>query len=226
MRQKRRPDGRRRRTSLGSACAEAPFPPGRTQNEARTGRRSRCSRRRGRGGPGVSGAHPRSCGRTLTMARDLALEHGVREPLPSGGPPIPPVEHAPTVDRQPRPQERAVVVPASEPLALKEPRPRAATVRADDRDPHGGPGPVIFHRYGFADPLRRTPTKTADRSDTDTERNVVTISDDCFCDVCADGGGYRQRLDPTTVFPDTLVGAVFRIDARRSRRHPFRKWSP
>jgi hypothetical protein len=140
------------------------------------------------------------------MEREMVLERGEHEALRIEGAPYPAVEHLPVADRQRRPGDPAVVAVSSEPVALRAPSRVAQTVRADDRDPHGNKDPVIFHQYGTADTLAKTLTNAADMSGADTERDVVMMSGNWFCDVSVDGGGSWKRLDPTTIFPNTFAG--------------------
>jgi hypothetical protein len=43
-------------------------------------------------------------------------------------------------------------------------------------------------------------------SGADSERDVVMMSGNWYCDVSKDGGATWKRLDPTTIFPETLGG--------------------
>ena len=54
--------------------------------------------------------------------------------------------------------------------------------------------------------MTRSLTNAADMSGADSERNVVMMSFNWSCDVSKDGGGTWKRLDPTTIFPNTLAG--------------------
>ena len=137
--------------------------------------------------------------------RRAVLERGRTEPVTVRGAVFEPVETRWLGDRQPRPAGPEVVARSRRPRRLKELSPAAEVARADDRDPKGNPDPVVFHAYGPADTLVRSLTNAADMSGADTEPDVIMTTGNWYCDVSTDGGGSWKRLDPTTIFPNTLA---------------------
>ncbi|PKW28075.1 hypothetical protein [Phycicoccus duodecadis] len=94
---------------------------------------------------------------------------------------------------------------AADPRPLRElPGPAEVRRGGDDREPH-----VDFFDYGPSDTLDRALDSAADMSGADSERNVVMMSFNWGCDVSTDGGGTWKRLDPSTVFPNTLGGGFW-----------------
>ena len=95
-----------------------------------------------------------------------------------------------------------VVRDADEPGELRE-LPGPADVRkADDRPD----AEVRFFDYAGGTTVTRSLTNAADMSGADSERNAVLMSFNWSCDASSDGGANWKRLDPTTVFPNTLAG--------------------
>ena len=95
-----------------------------------------------------------------------------------------------------------VVRDADEPGELRE-LPGPADVRkADDRPD----AEVRFFDYAGGTTVTRSLTNAADMSGADSERNAVLMSFNWSCDASSDGGASWKRLDPTTVFPNTLAG--------------------
>jgi hypothetical protein len=100
------------------------------------------------------------------------------------------------------PRPLLVVDTSTKPRALRKLPPAAEVLKADDvRDPK-----VEFTDYAGGDTVTRSLTNAADMSGADSERNVVMMSFNWSCDVSKDGGGTWKRLDPTTIFPNTLAG--------------------
>jgi len=100
------------------------------------------------------------------------------------------------------PRPLLVVDTSTKPRALRKLPPAAEIMKADDvRDPK-----VEFTDYAGGDTVTRSLTNAADMSGADSERNVVMMSFNWSCDVSKDGGGTWKRLDPTTIFPNTLAG--------------------
>ncbi len=119
------------------------------------------------------------------------------------GAPHPRVDPSKLYDKQPRPLRE---VPSTrKPRRLRAPSEPARVARADDRPPKGRK-PVRFHEYGTPGTLTKNLTNAADMSGADSERDVVMLSGNWYCDVSTDGGGSWTRLDPTTIFPETLAG--------------------
>jgi hypothetical protein len=107
-------------------------------------------------------------------------------------------------DRQPRPRHR--VKRTAKPRRLREASPHAEVGKGGDPDPRGNRDPVIFHGYHPTKTLTKSLTNAADMSGADSERDVVMLSGNWYCDVSNDGGATWKRLDPTTIFPETLGG--------------------
>ena len=78
--------------------------------------------------------------------------------------------------------------------------------KAGGHDPRGNRDPVCFHDYHPSKALTKRLTNAADMSGADSERDVVMMSGNWYCDVSNDGGATWKRLDPTTIFPETLGG--------------------
>jgi hypothetical protein len=136
------------------------------------------------------------------MARETRLAKGRLKGTKVKGAPYKPAGPGALKDKQPRPKFK--LKKTGRPRPLKEPSPAAETARADDQDPHGNPDPVVFHGYRPADTLTKALTNAADMSGADSERDVVMMSGNWYCDVSTDGGASWKRLDPTTIFPQTL----------------------
>jgi len=135
--------------------------------------------------------------------RSAKLAEGRLEGVQVEGARYPPVDPSRLYDKQPRPRRE---VPTSrKPRRLRKPSDPAEVARAGDRDPRGR-DPVVFHEYGPAGSLTKSLTNAADMSGADSERDVVMLSGNWYCDVSTDGGGTWTRLDPTTIFPESLGG--------------------
>lgn len=133
--------------------------------------------------------------------RSAKLAKGTLEPVYTEGARYEPVDPERLYDKQPRPQRD---VPSTrKPRRLRKPSEPAEVRRADDPQ---GRNPVVFHEYGPAGTLDKALTNAADMSGADTERDVVMLSGNWYCDVSTDGGATWRRLDPTTIFPETLGG--------------------
>jgi hypothetical protein len=117
-----------------------------------------------------------------------------------------PAEPEQRSDQQRRPKQPAVVKTARRPRLLRELSPAAQVVRAGGPDPRGNQDPVVFHAYRPAGTLDKDVRNAADMSGAATEADVVMLSGNWYCDVSTDGGGTWRRLDPTTIFPNTLAG--------------------
>jgi hypothetical protein len=138
------------------------------------------------------------------MEKELRLAEGRVEAVSVKGAPYPAVDPRKHEDRQPRPTYE--VKDTGKPVELREPSQAADVAEAGGEDPHGNPNPVVFHEYGPAGTLSKNLTNAADMSGADTERDVVMLSGNWYCDVSNDGGASWTRLDPTTIFPDTFAG--------------------
>lgn len=136
------------------------------------------------------------------MIRSQRLGSGQVKGIRVQGGRLPPVPKAHHADRQPRPH--FPVKATSKPRKLKEPSPGAQVGRAGDPDPRGNPDPVTFHAYHAGTSLTKSLTNAADMSGADTERDVVMMSGNWYCDASNDGGATWKRLDPTTIFPESL----------------------
>lgn len=135
--------------------------------------------------------------------RNARLSEGRREGVLVKGARYKPVDPRTLQDKQPRPRRD---VPATrKPRRLGRPSHPAAVLRAGDRPP-AGRDPVRFHGYGPSDTLTKSLTNAADMSGADSERDVVMMSGNWYCDVSTDGGGTWKRLDPTTIFPESFAG--------------------
>ena len=136
------------------------------------------------------------------MEGELELAYGRVEAQFVEGAPYPPVDPDRLSDHEPR--SRLEVAETSQPVELKEPSRAAETARAGDPDPGGNPNPVTFHEYRPSDTLTKKLTNAADMSGADSERDAVLMSFNWSCDASADGGANWKRLNPTTIFPETL----------------------
>ena len=138
------------------------------------------------------------------MNNELVLSRGRVDGVRVEGARYPAVERTRLGDRQPRPVLDVAV--AEKPRDLREPSPAAEAGRAGDPDPRGNRDPVIFHQYRPSDTLTKALTNAADMSGADSEADVVLMSMNWSCDASNDGGATWKRLDPTTIFPETLGG--------------------
>jgi hypothetical protein len=138
------------------------------------------------------------------MTRISKLGEGRAENRRVEGAKYPPVDPNRLSDKQPRPH--IAVKSTSKPRKLREPSPAAEAAGAGDPDPRGNPDPVVFHSYEPSDVLIKSLTNAADMSGADTERDVIMMSGNWYCDVSNNGGGSWKRLDPTTVFPPGFAG--------------------
>lgn len=136
------------------------------------------------------------------MIREQPLRRGQLEGVRVKGAPYPRVPPGRKGDRQPRP--RFPVKKTGAPRKLREPSPQAEIAKAGGDDPRGNRDPVVFHGYSKSSPLTKNLTNAADISGDDSKRDVVMMSGNWYCDVSNDGGGTWKRLDPTTIFPETL----------------------
>ena len=138
------------------------------------------------------------------MKGELTLTRGKREAAVVRGAPYPARERTERADRQPRPIY--VVRTADMPVELREVSPSADVARADDRRPGERKQPVRFHGYFPSDGLTKSLTNAADMSGSAGFADAVLMSGNWFCDASGDGGATWKRLDPTTIFPETLGG--------------------
>jgi hypothetical protein len=120
------------------------------------------------------------------------------------GAPYPPEPRRKKSDRQPRP--RFPVKTTGRPKRLREPSPGSEVAKAGGKDPRGNDDPVVFHGYHRSSTLTKDLTNAADMSGADSKRDVVMMSGNWYCDVSNDGGATWNRLDPTTIFPNTFAG--------------------
>jgi hypothetical protein len=184
--------------------AAAPFPPATEHDDMQDHLRrvvpSSTSRPPSLPSPWVS--RPRPSLRTTVMDRELVLNRGVVDGVEVKGAPDPPVDPARLSDRQPRP--RVDVVVTRQPLELRALNPQADVARGDGPDPHGNPDPVIFHQSNPSDTVSKRLTNAADVSGAGSEAGVITMTLNWNCDVSNDDGASWTRLDPTTIFPETL----------------------
>jgi hypothetical protein len=138
------------------------------------------------------------------MIREQKLRVGQLRGRKVKGAPFPRVPPAKHGDRQPRP--RFPVRTSGKPGRLREPSGQAEVAKAGGRDPRGNPDPVVFHGYGRPGAIQKSLTNAADMSGADSKRDVVMLSGNWWADVSNDGGATWKRLDPTTIFPETLAG--------------------
>jgi hypothetical protein len=138
------------------------------------------------------------------MMREQPLARARLKGIQVKGAPYPPVPPGRKGDRQPRP--RHPVKATGKPRALREPSPHADVAKAGGDDPHGNPDPVRFHSYQRPPALTKNLTNAADMSGADSERDVVMMSGNWYCDFSNDGGATWKRLDPTTIFPENIGG--------------------
>jgi hypothetical protein len=136
------------------------------------------------------------------MIREQALRRGRIAGIEVKGAPYPPVAPGRRDDRQPRP--RFPIRRTGKPRPLRDPSSQAVVAEAGGRDPNGNPDPVVFHGYQRSKTLKKALTNAADMSGSDSERDVVMMSGNWYCDVSNDGGATWKRLDPTTIFPETF----------------------
>ncbi len=138
------------------------------------------------------------------MIKEQRLRRGRHGGVRVKGAPYPSVPRGAKGDRQPRP--RFPVKPTGRPRALREPSPRAQAAKSGAGDPRGNRDPVTFHDYRRSKALTKSLTNAADMSGADSKRDVVMLSGNWYCDVSNDGGATWKRLDPTTIFPESLGG--------------------
>lgn len=138
------------------------------------------------------------------MIKEQPLGRGKLKAVQTKGAPYPGVPPRKKGDRQPRP--KFPVKTTGKPKRLREPSPSALVAKAGAKDPRGNDPPVTFHGYERSTALTRSLTNAADMSGADSERDVVMMSGNWYCDVSNNGGGTWNRLDPTTIFPETLGG--------------------
>ena len=138
------------------------------------------------------------------MIKRQSLRRAKVEGVRVKGAPYPPTPKTAKGDRQRRP--RFPVKKTKQPRELREPSRSAAVAKAGGDDPRGNPFPVRFHEYERPGTLSKSLTNAADMSGADSERDVVMMSGNWYCDVSKDGGATWKRLDPTTIFPETLGG--------------------
>jgi hypothetical protein len=138
------------------------------------------------------------------MARELRLRKGRLDGVPVKGAPYPPVPPRRKRDRQPRPLHP--VKRTTRPQPLREVSSPADVAKAGGDDPRGNPDPVVFHEYSRPGSLTKNLTNAADMSGADSEPDVVMMSGNWYADVSKNGGGSWKRLDPTTIFPESLGG--------------------
>jgi hypothetical protein len=135
------------------------------------------------------------------MIRSQRLASGHARGIRVQGGRLPPAQRIHR-DKQPRPS--FPVRGTSRPRKLKEPSAPASVGRGGDPDPRGNRDPVTFHGYRPGTSLTKGLTNAADMSGADSERDVVMMSGNWYCDTSNDGGATWRRLDPTTIFPETL----------------------
>lgn len=138
------------------------------------------------------------------MIREAPLRRGRIEGIAVKGAPYPRVPPGKKDDRQPRP--RFPIKKTGKPRPLRDPSSHAVVAKAGGRDPNGNPDPVVFHGYQVSGTLTKSLTNAADMSGSDSELDVVMLSGNWYCDVSNNGGATWKRLDPTTIFPETLGG--------------------
>lgn len=134
--------------------------------------------------------------RALTAVRDGVEVHGA--PFPKA--------RRRTLGQKKRRRPRMVVRTADEPLPLRELPPAAKVARTRG----AGEDRIEFPAYENSTGVVRTLGNAAlDMSGADSERDVVMMSFNWSCDVSSDGGATWRRLDPSTVFPNTLGGGFW-----------------
>jgi hypothetical protein len=138
------------------------------------------------------------------MIREQQLSRGRIAGIAVKGAPYPRVPPGKKGDRQPRP--RFPIKKTGKPRPLRDPSSHAVVAEAGGRDPNGNPDPVVFHGYQSSTTLKKSLTNAADMSGSDSEPDVVMLSGNWYCDFSNDGGANWKRLDPTTIFPETLGG--------------------
>src|SRR6187551_368954 len=136
------------------------------------------------------------------MIKQQTLRRAKVEGIRVKGAPYPAAPRTAKGDRQPRP--KFPVKKTGSPRELKERSPAAQAAKNGGDDPRGNPDPVRFHEYERPGTLTKNLTNAADMSGADSERDVVMMSGNWYCDVSKDGGSTWTRLDPTTIFPETL----------------------
>lgn len=120
------------------------------------------------------------------------------------GGPFPPKRHF-GEHEQGESRSRSVATTA-DPHPLKEASPHARILNADDPSADDNRDPVTFHKYDESGQVGpKSLTNAADISGADSERDVVVLSGNWFCDYSVNGGANFKRVNPTTVFPAGLA---------------------